>query len=173
MPLGTPPACPPSTLSGLACTPRGPRLADRRASGLRGAVRGKQCTPCPLSRAPRQGSLRVHKPGLGHKPAASSLQPRGRLPLGLRTQAPQKTCAEQLLLASERRAGTLPTGDRRLKKLFLKQQLPERGTNYYLLQTFTHGESGPYKVIRAMCLQNGIIYIEIFHRERSGAEIEG
>lgn len=40
-------------------------------------------------------------------------------------------------------------------------------------ETFTHGESGPYKVIRAMCLQNCIIYIEIFHGERSGTKIEG
>lgn len=40
-------------------------------------------------------------------------------------------------------------------------------------KTFTHGGSGPREVIRAMCLQNCIIYIEILHRGRSGAEIEG
>lgn len=53
----------------------------------------------------------------------------------------QKTRTQQLLLASEQRVGEMPICGRRLKKLFLKQQLPERGTNYYLLHRLSHMEN--------------------------------
>lgn len=55
-----------------------------------------------------------------------------------------------------------------------KTAITRKGNKLLLTsETFTHGESAPDKVIRAMCLQSCIIYIEIFHRERSAREIEG
>ena len=58
----------------------------------------------------------------------------------------QEMHTQQLLLASEWRVREMPICGRRLKKLFLKQQLPERGTNYYLLQRLSHMENqGPTK----------------------------
>lgn len=69
----------------------------------------------------------------------------------------------------------MPICSRSLKKLFISKTAITRKENKLLLtsESFTHGESGPEQVIRAMCLQSCIIYVEIFHGERSGAEIEG
>lgn len=53
---------------------------------------------------------------------------------------------EPLLLASSLGVWVMTICGRSLKKLFLKQQLPERRTNYYLLQRVSHAENrGPRK----------------------------
>lgn len=64
------------------------------------------------------------------------------------TLSRQRDCTEDshpaAALAGKRRVREMPICGRRLKKLFLKQQLPERRTNHYLLQRLSHMENqGP------------------------------
>lgn len=132
-------------------------------------VRGNQCTRSSLL-APQQ-----------ELPSGSRGRGRGDLPLplpsrGVRLWDCARDCGGRPPAAAL--AGGGESGDANLRptseEAISKTAITRKGNKSpRTSETFTHGEPGPCTVIRAMCLQNGIIYTEIFHRERSGAGTEG
>lgn len=117
--------------------------------------------------------MQVRGPRAARSQPPASLLSQGASVAEIHTPTLQEMRMQQLLLVSEQSRGDAnlwQTSEEAISKTAIT-----RKENKLLLtsETFTHGESGPYKVIRAMCLQNCIIYIEIFHGERSGTKIEG
>lgn len=81
-------------------------------------------------------SLLAPQQGLPSGPLDGGVPP---LPLRDGRGRPPSSCAGRQAVRQE-----MPICGRRLRKLFLKQQLPERGTNHHALQRLSHMENqGP------------------------------
>lgn len=152
-----------------------------------------QVTAVPLCRAsprfplhqdvPRPRDVAVDLPSLKVRGSGSSLlAPRQGLPSGPVDRAPSPPPAPPQLgaapLGRHRDCGGRPpsscagsraaSGDANLRptseEAISKTAITRKGNKSpRTSETFTHGEPGPCTVIRAVCLQSGIIYTEIFH----------